>query len=260
MSYYGTSPLSPSSDYLTPASASTSYYTPTSAFPSSHTHSRSNSKIVTSPLSAPPHAIPPVSLKTRWELSPHGNVSEIIPGLLISDLSIAEDAESLSELGVTHVLSVMPGKVNVPLSVGWGEGKEGGGKRIEHLQVPIYDNPFEELVAHLPQTTQWICEALHPHPHPQSQSYSHQHNHSHQHSRQLQRAQTHPHRTTQNKVLVHCALGRSRSVSVVCAYLIHSHGYGPDEALEMVKRLRTVAQPNSGFVGQLGEWARGMTV
>ncbi|EIM89638.1 phosphatases II [Stereum hirsutum FP-91666 SS1] len=293
MSYYGcTSPLSPSSDYLTPTSASTSYYTPTSAFPSSssHSHSRTKSTQLFSPSSA--NSLGPVpaatALSTRWELSPHGNVSEIIPGLLISDLSIAEDEESLEELGVTHVLSVMPGKVNVPR-----ECRRYKRRTIEHLQVAIYDNPFEELVAHLPKTTDWICEALHPaasshssrpahqrhssssssmlssgtntptpsrpssraqhHPHSHSQSYS---SPSHLHPSQFQ---PHPQsQTTQNKVLVHCALGRSRSVSVVCAYLIHTHGYSTDEALELVKRTRSVAQPNSGFVGQLGEWARGV--
>jgi len=54
------------------------------------------------------------------------------------------------------------------------------------------------------------------------------------------------------KVLVHCEQGRSRSVSVVVAYLMRAGGCGTvDEALALVKACRPEAQPNDNFMEQL---------
>jgi len=50
--------------------------------------------------------------------------------------------------------------------------------------------------------------------------------------------------------LVHCARGGSRSVSIVIAYLLSRHGSrfkSFDDALQQVRRVRQIAQPNIGF-------------
>ena len=57
-----------------------------------------------------------------------------------------------------------------------------------------------------------------------------------------------------NKVYVHCVCGVSRSVSIVCAYLIQEHGLTPFEALKKIKSQRDVANPNEGFLSQLQEY------
>ncbi len=81
-------------------------------------------------------------------------------------------------------------------------------------------------------------------------------------------------------VLVHCMMGRSRSVSAIIAYLLKHHPrINPhvsdagipydkgglealvgrptcDEALATVRRARSCAQPNPGFVDQLDQYAR----
>ncbi|XP_019154819.1 PREDICTED: dual specificity protein phosphatase 1-like isoform X4 [Ipomoea nil] len=49
-------------------------------------------------------------------------------------------------------------------------------------------------------------------------------------------------------VLVHCYMGRSRSVTVVVSYLMKKHGMGMSEALELVKSKRPLACPNAGFM------------
>lgn len=54
-----------------------------------------------------------------------------------------------------------------------------------------------------------------------------------------------------NVVLVHCYAGISRSVSVVCAYLIAHKGLSYMEALEHVRRARHFVCPNSSFRGAL---------
>jgi protein-tyrosine phosphatase len=54
-------------------------------------------------------------------------------------------------------------------------------------------------------------------------------------------------------VLVHCAMGKSRSVSAIIAYLLHSGGgkMSANRALFQIRTKRPFAQPNSGYMHQL---------
>ena len=94
----------------------------------------------------------------------------------------------------------------------------------KRLQIKVEDFPFAELAAHLPTTTAWIRDAFMSNP--------------------------------DARVLVHCGEGISRSVAVVAAYLIAAHGWTPMDALQYIKSKRKVANPNFGFVQQLGEYAK----
>lgn len=93
---------------------------------------------------------------------------------------------------------------------------------VAHLHIPLDDFPFAELVAHLPATTSFITDALTRNP--------------------------------ASKVLVHCAEGVSRSVSVVAAYLVAAYGWTPDQAITFIKGKRKIAEPNFGFRLQLNEY------
>ncbi|KAL3505863.1 hypothetical protein ACH5RR_031245 [Cinchona calisaya] len=57
-------------------------------------------------------------------------------------------------------------------------------------------------------------------------------------------------------VLVHCFVGRSRSVTVVLAYLMKKNGMSLSQALEHVRSKRPVASPNSGFMSQLRDFEK----
>lgn len=92
------------------------------------------------------------------------------------------------------------------------------------LQIRLEDLPFAELAAHLPKTTSWIWNALAS--------------------------------SSEVRVLVHCAEGVSRSVSVVAAYLMASQGWPPMQAVDFIKNKRRIANPNFGFIQQLHEYAR----
>ena len=53
------------------------------------------------------------------------------------------------------------------------------------------------------------------------------------------------------KILVHCVCGVSRSVSIVIAYLIYKEKFTYEQALNLIKIKRNVAQPNKFFETQL---------
>ncbi|KAF2208195.1 hypothetical protein CERZMDRAFT_3784, partial [Cercospora zeae-maydis SCOH1-5] len=53
-------------------------------------------------------------------------------------------------------------------------------------------------------------------------------------------------------VFVHCAMGVSRSATIICAYLMWRFGVGRDEALEWLRRGRGRCNPSDGFWEQLG--------
>eukprot|EP01064_Diplonema_japonicum_P016040 TRINITY_DN24074_c0_g1_i1.p1 TRINITY_DN24074_c0_g1~~TRINITY_DN24074_c0_g1_i1.p1 ORF type:complete len:408 (+),score=25.43 TRINITY_DN24074_c0_g1_i1:73-1224(+) len=61
--------------------------------------------------------------------------------------------------------------------------------------------------------------------------------------------------TTGGRVLVHCFAGVSRSATVCTAFLIGTKNTSSSEALSMVKAAHPPANPNPGFVRQLGAYA-----
>ncbi|RLN97568.1 hypothetical protein BBJ28_00010968 [Nothophytophthora sp. Chile5] len=56
---------------------------------------------------------------------------------------------------------------------------------------------------------------------------------------------------TGGKVLVHCFMGRSRSATIILAYLVSRRGLALSEALRELRRVRPQAQPNTGFYKEL---------
>lgn len=52
-------------------------------------------------------------------------------------------------------------------------------------------------------------------------------------------------------VLCFCQMGRSRSASIVAAYLIRYKKMTTDEALQFIKSKRTQVNPNKGYIEQL---------
>ncbi|RCU61423.1 hypothetical protein SETIT_J000700v2 [Setaria italica] len=52
-------------------------------------------------------------------------------------------------------------------------------------------------------------------------------------------------------VLVHCFAGRSRSVTIVVAYLMKKHQMSLESALSLVRSKRPQVAPNEGFISQL---------
>ena len=58
----------------------------------------------------------------------------------------------------------------------------------------------------------------------------------------------------QNRVLVHCAMGRSRSATMVIMYLMRKYQIEWNLAFDIVKHRRDVVDPNEGFLSKLKEY------
>jgi len=55
-------------------------------------------------------------------------------------------------------------------------------------------------------------------------------------------------------VLVHCMKGKSRSATMVAAYMIRSQGLSVENAVNIIQSKRPIAKPNDGFLAQLKEY------
>ncbi|NBP15694.1 dual specificity protein phosphatase family protein [bacterium] len=56
------------------------------------------------------------------------------------------------------------------------------------------------------------------------------------------------------KVLVHCFAGRSRSATIVLAYIIKKFGMDVEKSLKFLKGCRDIVQPNKYFMEQLNKY------
>jgi len=92
--------------------------------------------------------------------------------------------------------------------------------RFRYLRIYLEDEPAANLVSAFDEATAWIHAAL----------------------------------EANGCVLVHCAAGISRSVTIVCAYLLRYHGdrfLSATHAVSHVQKARPWASPNHGFLKQL---------
>lgn len=155
-------------------------------------------------------------------------VSQITPHVWIGDWTASNDARLLAEHNIAAVLTAE----RRPKSP--AERAQYAKMGIEHLQIFVDDVPSERIDQYFDSTYNFI-------------------------ERFVQRGQN---------VLVHCAAGVSRSVTLVVNWLLSNWYQGripratgePEDALNAVLSIvragRPVANPNPGFVDQLYEAAK----
>ncbi|RKF64909.1 Tyrosine-protein phosphatase yvh1 [Erysiphe neolycopersici] len=121
--------------------------------------------------------------------------------------------EFLQKAAVTHIVSVMK----------YDFKRYEHLQEFKHLQIEVDDIETENLLEIFEKTGAWIKEAL-----------------------------KNGDEGKPGVVLVHCAMGISRSVTIVLAYLLRENvTLEVSDALSLVQRARPKAHPNDGFIAQL---------
>jgi len=115
------------------------------------------------PLNLPATPVPSTSYKPAGLKSLYGmptesgtftpQATEITRGLFISDYYTAHDSNTLKALRISHVISVVPGRLD-PLPI----------PPTQVLQIPVEDMPFVDLLPYLDGAVKWIDRALRSHP------------------------------------------------------------------------------------------------
>ncbi|KAI4550170.1 hypothetical protein MJT46_018896 [Ovis ammon polii x Ovis aries] len=140
------------------------------------------------------------------------HVNEVWPNLFLGDAYAARDKNKLTQLGITHVVNVAAGKFQVDTGAKFYRGMP-----LEYYGIEADDNPFFDLSVYFLPVARYIRSAL---------------------------------SVPQGRVLVHCAMGVSRSATVVLAFLMICENMTLVEAIQTVQARRDIC-PNSGFLRQL---------
>nr|XP_055180733.1 dual specificity protein phosphatase 13 isoform X2 [Nyctereutes procyonoides] len=140
------------------------------------------------------------------------HVNEVWPNLFLGDAYTARDKSKLTQLGITHVVNVAAGKFQVDTGAKFYRGMP-----LEYYGIEADDNPFFDLSVYFLPIARYIRTAL---------------------------------SVPQGRVLVHCAMGVSRSATVVLAFLMICENMTLVEAIQTVQAHRDIC-PNSGFLRQL---------
>ncbi|XP_020030619.1 dual specificity protein phosphatase 13B isoform X2 [Castor canadensis] len=140
------------------------------------------------------------------------HINEVWPNLFLGDAYAARDKNRLIQLGITHVVNVAAGKFQVDTGAKFYRGIP-----LEYYGIEAEDNPFFDLSIYFLPVAQYIGAALN---------------------------------TPRGRVLVHCAMGVSRSATVVLAFLMICKNMTLMEAIQTVQAHRDIC-PNSGFLRQL---------
>lgn len=146
------------------------------------------------------------------------SVHRILGGIYLSSIDpINEEVDLRKEYNITHILSIL----SDPISSHYLEN-------YSHKQIEITDGETSNILQFLPEANEFISSALFAQQNEESAGQKHQ-----------------------GAVLIHCAQGVSRSVTVIIAYLMYKYKLKYAQALHAVKRKVPEAEPNDGFKEQL---------
>ncbi|XP_028614436.1 dual specificity protein phosphatase 13 isoform X1 [Grammomys surdaster] len=140
------------------------------------------------------------------------HINEVWPNLFLGDAYAARDKSRLIQLGITHVVNVAAGKFQVDTGAKFYRGTP-----LEYYGIEADDNPFFDLSVYFLPVARYIRDALN---------------------------------TPRSRVLVHCAMGVSRSATIVLAFLMIFENMTLVDAIQTVQAHRDIC-PNSGFLRQL---------
>lgn len=152
--------------------------------------------------------------------------------LYIGGLYALYQTDLIRAAGITHVLSIID--YDPALKERFPDLK------LRHLHIRADDHPNENLLRHFEGVVRWMDDAL---------------------ERVEETTEDLTSRSEEDGsdggggVFVHCAMGKSRSATLVVAYLMWKYKIDAKVALDQLCEGRPVCDPNPGFKEQLEVWA-----
>ncbi|NXE89449.1 DS13B phosphatase, partial [Menura novaehollandiae] len=140
------------------------------------------------------------------------HVDQVWPNIYLGDAWAARSKTTLQSLNITHILNAADG----PYSINTG-AKYYADLQIEYYGVEAFDDPSFDLSVFFYDAANFIGKALN---------------------------------SSGGTVFVHCAMGVSRSATLVLAFLMIHENMTLVDALKTVSAHRNIC-PNSGFLSQL---------
>lgn len=104
------------------------------------------------------------------------------------------------------------------------EGQHVGNRKCVYF--PLMDNTSEDISSHFDKTNQYISDTLSSDPN--------------------------------NKILIHCMVGASRSATLIASYICYKTNFKVSDILKYMKSKRKIVSPNPNFVRQLEEYEKSL--
>ncbi|XP_064518712.1 dual specificity protein phosphatase 13B-like isoform X1 [Pseudopipra pipra] len=140
------------------------------------------------------------------------HVDQVWPNIYLGDAWAARSKTTLQSLNITHILNAADGPYSINTGAKYYEDLQ-----IEYYGVEAFDDPSFDLSIFFYDAANFIGQALN---------------------------------SSGGKVFVHCAMGVSRSATLVLAFLMIHENLTLVDALKTVGAHRDIC-PNSGFLSQL---------
>ena len=150
--------------------------------------------------------------------------------LYIGGLYALYQTDLIQAAGITHVLSV----------IDYDPLLQDRFAHLKHFHLRADDHPNENLLQHFPEAVKYIDQAL-----KEVKNIGKTKNDANQDDGE-----------GSGGVFVHCAMGKSRSATLVVAYLMWKCHLDMATALDQLCEGRPVCDPNPGFKEQLSVWER----
>ncbi|NXL72410.1 DS13B phosphatase, partial [Leptocoma aspasia] len=174
-------------------------------------HTRDSSSLTSSTFYEPP-ALSDLQQLLWLRGGSDNHVDQVWPNIYLGDAWAARSKTTLQSLNITHILNAADG----PYSINTG-AKYYADLQIEYYGVEAFDDPSFDLSIFFYDAANFIGKALN---------------------------------SSGGKVFVHCAMGVSRSATLVLAFLMIHENMTLVDALKTVSAHRNIC-PNSGFLSQL---------
>jgi dual specificity phosphatase 12 len=149
--------------------------------------------------------------------------------IYIGGLYALYQTDLIRKAGITHVLSV----------IDYDPLLQDRFSHLKHFHIRAEDHPNEDLLQHFSEAVKYIDQALNE-------------------VSQIEDRATEKSRDDEGAggVFVHCAMGKSRSATLVVAYLMWKYHLDSATALDQLCEGRPVCDPNPGFKEQLLVWEK----